>query len=122
MPHRGISHKDEISMMVKRIEKDGRLRVVPVGGLHPWAIGETPVELLADQGLALRRALHWVQTRTQASPAGKLKDGAPLTWEDMWVDCKHSASELAALGIRPGTRVCLARHQKPVNVGFPVRI
>ena len=34
-----ISHKDEISLMVKRMEENGHLRVVPVGGLHPWAIG-----------------------------------------------------------------------------------
>ena len=30
-----ISHKDEISMIVKRVEKDGRLRVVPVGRPPP---------------------------------------------------------------------------------------
>ena len=113
-----ISHKDEISMMVKRVEKDGRLRVVPVGGLHPWAIGETPVELLADQDLVSGVLSIGSKHVSQASPAGKLKDGAPLTWEDMWVDCKQSTRELAALGIRPGTRVCLARHRKNLwNVG-----
>ena len=113
-----ISHKDEISMMVKRVEKDGRLRVVPVGGLHPWAIGETPVELLADQGLVSGVLSIGSKHVSQVSPAGRLKDGALLTWEDMWVDCKQSVSELAALGIRPGTRVCIARHRKSLwNMG-----
>jgi putative aminopeptidase FrvX len=107
-----ISHKDEISMIVKRVEKDGRLRVVPVGGLHPWAIGETPVELLADKETVPGVLSIGAKHVSQASPAGKLKEGAPLTWEDMWVDCKQSASELAELGIRAGTRVCIARHRK----------
>ena len=43
------AHKDEIALIVKRIEEDGRLRVRPLGGLHPgrpakgpsrsWAMG-----------------------------------------------------------------------------------
>ncbi len=106
-----ISHKDEISMIVKRVEEDGRLRVVPVGGLHPWAIGETPVEVLGDDlvpGVLSIGAKHV----SNASPAGKLKEGAGLVWEDMWVECKLSVGQLAERGVRVGTRVCIARHRK----------
>ena len=32
------AHKDEIAMMVQRIESDGRLRLARVGGSFPWLI------------------------------------------------------------------------------------
>ena len=107
-----ISHKDEISMIVKKVESDGRLRVVPVGGLHPWAIGESPVEVLSKEGPLGGVLSIGAKHVSSASPAGKLKDGAPLTWEEMWIDCKRSPDELAKLGVGTGTRVCIARHRK----------
>lgn len=43
-------HKDEIGMIVKRVEADGRLRVRNVGGAQPWAIGEGPVDCSGNTG------------------------------------------------------------------------
>lgn len=48
-PIAAIAHKDEISLIVKRVEEDGRLRVTPVGGLNPWAIGESPVKIMGHE-------------------------------------------------------------------------
>ena len=42
------SHMDEIAMVVNAIEADGTLRVQRSGGLHPWKLGECPVQLVGD--------------------------------------------------------------------------
>ena len=46
------------------------------------------------------------------SPAGRLKDGQPLKWEQMWIETRLSAEELAQRGIRAGTRVVIAGKHK----------
>ncbi len=107
-----VAHKDEICMIVKRVDGDGRLRVRPVGGLHPWAIGETPVEILGGTG-SLPGVLSIGSKHVSAeSPAAALKEGGALTWEEMWVETKLDAASLAACGVRPGRRVGIARHRK----------
>src|SRR5580704_14601807 len=42
-------HMDEISMIVKRINDDGTLRVNPLGGLFPGSFGQGPVDILGDK-------------------------------------------------------------------------
>jgi len=107
-----VAHKDEIAMIVKRVDPDGRVRVRPVGGLHPWAIGESPVEILVgDQSLAGVLSIGSKHVSTE-SPAGVLKESGALTWEAMWVETKLDAATLAARGVRPGRRVVIARHRK----------
>ncbi|MEE3233642.1 MAG: M42 family peptidase [Candidatus Latescibacterota bacterium] len=109
-----ISHKDEISLIVKRVEENGHIRVVSVGGLHPWAIGETPVELLTENSILPGVLSVGAKHVSIESPAGDLKDGKGLSWERMWVDCKLSPIELSQRGIGPGTRVVIARHRKKI--------
>lgn len=108
-----VAHKDEIAMIVKRVDADGRVRVRPVGGLHPWAIGETPVEILG--GLDVVPGVLSIGSKhvSVESPAAALKDGAKgLTWDMMWVETKQTPEALAAQGVRPGRRVVIARHRK----------
>ena len=62
-PVAAVAHKDEIALIVKRIESDGKIRIQPLGGLHPWALGESPVEILARGRPLPGRALHRCQTR-----------------------------------------------------------
>src|SRR5438105_5028125 len=38
------AHLDEIGLMVSYVEQDGRIRVIPLGGVYPWKWGEQPVE------------------------------------------------------------------------------
>src|SRR4051812_13925159 len=45
------AHMDEVAMIVRRIEIDGRLTVGPLGGLFPWKLGEGPVQVLATEPL-----------------------------------------------------------------------
>ncbi|SVE12162.1 uncharacterized protein METZ01_LOCUS465016, partial [marine metagenome] len=106
------AHKDEIALIVKRIEDDGRLRVENTGGLHPWAIGETPVEILTPStslpGVLSIGSKHV----SRQSPAGRLKEGEVLTWDLMWVETKREASALCNAGVRVGSRVVIDRRWK----------
>ncbi|MDA0745638.1 MAG: M20/M25/M40 family metallo-hydrolase [bacterium] len=106
------AHMDEIAMIVKRVEENGRLRVRPLGGLHPWAVGEGPVEVLGNAepvpGILSVGSKHV----SDESPAGPLKTGAPLKWETFWVETKCTPDALLAQGVHVGSKVVLARSRK----------
>ena len=106
------AHKDEIGLIVKRVEANGRLRVQPVGGLHPWAVGEMPVEILAESGPVPGVLSIGAKHVSRESPAGLIKDGAGLTWEQMWVETKLDEAAIKAAGVRIGCRVVIARPRK----------
>jgi putative aminopeptidase FrvX len=106
-----VSHKDEIALIVKRVEEDGRLRVRPLGGLHPWAVGEGPVEILGD-GLVPGVLSIGAKHVSSESPAGQLKDGKLLSWDMMWVETKLDRAGLARAGVRVGSKLVIARPRK----------
>ena len=107
------AHKDEISLMVKRVQEDGRLRVRPLGGLHAWAAGEGPVDVLTEceplTGILSVGSKHV----SDESPAGRLKTGKAVEWEAFWIETKRSAAELQDLGVHRGSKAVLARSRKP---------
>jgi putative aminopeptidase FrvX len=109
-----VSHKDEIALIVKRVEEDGRLRVRPLGGLHPWAVGESPVEILGGAGLVPGVLSIGAKHVSDESPAGKLKEGKGLTWDMMWVETKLDRTTLDHAGVRVGSRLVIARPRKAV--------
>ena len=111
-PVAAVAHKDEIALIVKRIESDGKIRVQPLGGLHPWALGESPVEIMTRDGLCPGVLSTGAKHVSTESPAGQLKDGQPLKWEQMWIETRLAAEELAQRGIRAGTRVVIAGKHK----------
>ncbi|MBK37170.1 MAG: peptidase M42 [Gemmatimonadetes bacterium] len=106
------AHKDEIAMMIRRVESDGRLRVRPLGGLHPWAIGETPVEILGARDTVPGVLSIGSKHVSSDSPAARVKSGKPLDWELMWIETKLSTEALSRAGVRVGTRVVLDRDRK----------
>jgi putative aminopeptidase FrvX len=70
------AHKDEIALVVKQVEDDGRMRVQPIGGAHPWKYGEGPVDLLADGGSIVPAALCFGATHiSEATPLHRVKSG-----------------------------------------------
>ena len=111
------AHKDEIAMIVKRVEDDGRLRVRPIGGLWPWAIGEGPVEILGREGL-IPGVLSVGSKHVAESPVTQLKDAKALTWDMVWVETKLDEEALKKQGVRVGSKVVIARSRKsPWSVG-----
>ncbi len=108
--HPGIvvmAHLDEIALLVVRVEADGRLAVASLGGVFPWKWGEGPVQILAASG-PLDGVLSFgsIHTNDASSPASAARERA-LTWADTRVFTGLRAEELAAKGVRAGTRVAL---------------
>ncbi len=102
-----MAHLDEIALLVVRVESDGRLVVTSLGGAFPWKWGEGPVQVLAASG-SIDGVLSFgsIHTNHASSPASAARERA-LTWADTWVFTGLSAEELAAKGVRAGTRVVL---------------
>jgi putative aminopeptidase FrvX len=102
-----LAHLDEIALLVVRVEHDGRLVVTHLGGTFPWKWGEGPVQILAATG-PLDGVLSFgsIHTNDLGSTAAAARERA-LTWVDTRVFTGLSAKELAAKGVRAGTRVAL---------------
>lgn len=90
------SHMDEIGFVVSSVEADGTLRVKKSGGLYPWKLGESPVEILGDNG-RITGVLSFGSTH-----GGSLGDKA-VTWADGRILTGLSPEQLQAKGIRPGS-------------------
>jgi putative aminopeptidase FrvX len=108
------AHLDEIALMVQRIEGDGRLKVTPMGGAHPWKWGETPVNILAEKetfpGVLSFGCIH---TSSPASVVEHARGGA-LSWDHVRVFTGKTPRQLAILGVRPGTRVTIHPERRTV--------
>jgi putative aminopeptidase FrvX len=118
------AHKDEIAMMVQRIEPDGRLRLARVGGSFPWIYGEGVVDILGhepDTGkhLEVQGILSFGSRHvSHQSPQKAQQNDAPLTWDDAWVETFLTPAALTAQGVQPGTRVVIGKHRKrPLRMG-----
>lgn len=105
-------HKDEIGMIVKRVEPDGRLRVRPVGGAHPWAMGEGPVDLIGETGVVTGILSVGTKHVSAESPAFAVRQDRALTWDVVWIETKLSPEALAAKGVGIGTKAVVGRHRK----------
>ncbi len=114
------AHKDELGLIVKRVEPDGRLRVQALGGLYPFKWGEGLVDVLADDGGTVAGVLSFGSLHvSEESPIEKVKAGREaMIWRNAWVDCKRSRTDLASLGVHAGSKVVPARARKvPVVLG-----
>ncbi len=111
-------HKDEIGMIVKRVEADGRLRVRNVGGAHPWAIGEGPVDLIGEREVVTGILSVGTKHVSAESSAFVVKQDRALTWDLVWIETKCSPEDLAEKGVGIGTKAVVGRHRKrPIVIG-----
>jgi len=114
------AHRDEICMIVKRIEEDGKIRVRNLGGCLPWKYGEGPVDILTDRGI-VTGILSVGSTHVsdeEGSVVAQLRRNRALTWNLVYVFTGMTKAEIMQAGIRPGTRVVVSRARKePVFIG-----
>jgi putative aminopeptidase FrvX len=108
------AHLDEIALMVSQVLADGTLRVVPLGGIHPWKWGEQPVEIITSEPLPAVISFGSIHTESPAAVANAARSG-PLLWQHAFLFTGLSRREIAASGIHPGVRVCLARDRRIVR-------
>jgi putative aminopeptidase FrvX len=115
------SHMDEIAMVITSVEPDGRLRVARSGGLHPWKLGEGPVQILADRDGDVLAHLSFGSGHTNdpADPITQILSGSRgLTWSDCHLITGLTPEQLAALGVRVGScAVPVPAHRGPHLLG-----
>ncbi len=109
------AHKDEIGLIVTKVEADGRLRVENCGGAWPWKYGEGPLDIIADGGQMVRAILSVGSVHTTAGPVHELKHNRALTWEAVTLFTGLSPAQLAQAGVHVGSRVVMARERKQVQ-------
>lgn len=112
------AHKDEIGAIVKGVESDGRVQLRKLGGAFPWVYGEGAIDLLGDRQTITGVLSFGSRHVSHESPQRNLQDNQPLTWERAWVETGRIPAELAAAGIRPGSRAVVSKHRKqPLRLG-----
>ncbi len=113
-------HKDEVAMIVKRVEANGRLRVRAIGYPRPYKYGEGPVEILGDRetvdGILSFGAIH-ISEESKDQYAAQ-EQGKNAEWPQWWVETKRSAEELKRAGVHAGSKAVIARSRKqPLVLG-----
>jgi len=112
------AHKDEIGMLVKQVEADGRVQLRRLGGTYPWIYGEGVIDLLGDRQVVPGILSFGSRHISHESPQKAQQDSAPVRWEDVWVETRRSPEALEQAGIRPGSRAVVGRHRKaPIRLG-----
>ncbi|MCC7493886.1 MAG: hypothetical protein IT204_16135 [Fimbriimonadaceae bacterium] len=109
------AHKDEIGVIVKRIDHEGRLQVRPVGGCLPWVWGEGPVDVLGDDAVVPGILSFGARHTSAESPQYAARSQA-LTWDMVWVDTFLSPAALDDRGVHPGSKAVVARDRKTPRV------
>ena len=107
------AHMDEIGLVVTKVREDGNLEVARNGGLYPWKLGETPVEVLGDGetvlGVLSMGSLHLPQEQRK-----------PVEWEATWIETGLTKEQVLARGVRPGSSaVPHAAVRGPIVFGDP---
>lgn len=107
-------HKDEIGMIVKRVNENGRLDLRQVGGSYAWRYGEGVVDVLGDhdvvRGILSVGASH---TSEETHNVALAKSERPLTWDLVYVETKVDREALDRQGVHIGSKVVVSRHRKP---------
>jgi len=115
-PVRVMAHMDELSMLVKRVQSDGIVRLTPLGTMYPGNFGLGPVMMLGEREHVCGVLTVGSEHTTQESPHiwQTKPDGGDraLNWSDVYVFSGRTSAELAEAGIRPGTRVCVHRSKR----------
>ena len=106
------AHTDEIAMVITSVNHDGSLCADRSGGLHPWKLGETPVDIIGDQG-TVQGVLSFGSTHR---PDVK----GPGGWRDWRILTGLSTAQLSRKGIRPGSTAAPVRAIRgPFEFGDP---
>jgi putative aminopeptidase FrvX len=117
-----MAHLDELSMLVKRVEPDGTLRVTQLGTMYPGNFGLGPVAVLGDRktlcGVLAVGSEHTTKESHRIWETKPDQGDKSLDWVHVYVFTGRSPDELAAAGVGPGTRVCVERSKRNlVDVG-----
>ncbi len=115
-------HMDELSLIVKRINEDGSLRVNPLGGIHPFNFGQGPVDIMGDKktfsGILSFGCMHTTKETpsiNKMTPEDHRGQGKTPGWEDVSVVTRMSPIELKKAGVHPGTRIVIGQSRRQLH-------
>ncbi|OBI50032.1 peptidase M42 [Mycobacterium kyorinense] len=113
---RVMAHMDELAMLVKRIEPDGSLHLTELGTMYPGNFGLGPVAVLGDHetltGVLTLGSEHTTKESPRIWETKPDQGDKALDWQHVYVFTGRSTDELAAAGVRAGTRVCVDRSKR----------
>lgn len=113
---RVMAHMDELSMIVKRVDDDGSLRLSQLGTMYPGNFGLGPLCVLGDVESLTAVLLLGSEHTTQETPnVWRTKpDGGDqaMQWNDVAAFTGRTPDQLAAAGVHAGTRVCVHRSKR----------
>ncbi|MBV9320066.1 MAG: peptidase M42 [Mycobacterium sp.] len=119
---RVMAHMDELSMLIKRIEPDGSLHVTQLGVMYPGNFGLGPVAVLGEHetftAVLTLGSEHTTKESQRIWETKPDQGDRALDWQHVYVFTGRSREDLAAAGVRPGTRACVDRSKRTlVNIG-----
>lgn len=116
---RVMVHMDELSLIVKRINEDGSLRVNPLGGIHAFCFGQGPVDVMGDKelfsGILSFGSMHTTKESinvNKITPEESRGLGKTPGWDDVVITTRKTINELQKAGVHPGTRVVIAQAKR----------
>ena len=113
---RVMAHMDELSMVVKRVQPDGTLRLSQLGTMYPANFGLGALTVLGDAEQLTAVLLLGSEHTTEETPqVWQTKPDAgdrAMQWGDVYAFTGRTAEELDAAGVHPGTRVCVHRSRR----------
>lgn len=108
---RVMAHLDELSMLVKRIDRQGSLHLTPLGTMYPGNFGLGPVAVLGDRetvsGVLTLGSEHTTKESRRIWETKPDQGDKALDWPHVYVFTGRTPEELTAAGVHPGTRVCI---------------
>ena len=111
-----MAHMDELSMIVKRVEPDGTLRLSPLGTMYPGNFGLGPVAVLGrHEELTAVLTLGSEHTTKESHRIWETKPDQgdkALDWLHVYAFTGRSPDELSGAGVTAGTRVCVHRSKR----------
>ncbi|MGB7128296.1 MAG: M20/M25/M40 family metallo-hydrolase [Candidatus Rhabdochlamydia sp.] len=115
-------HMDELSLIVKRINEDGSLRVNPLGAIYPFNFGQGPVEIMGDKkqfsGILSFGCMHITKETPAVNkmiPEEYRGLGKSPAWEDVVIITRMTVEELKEAGVHPGTRVVIGKSLRQLH-------
>lgn len=111
-----FAHLDEISLIIKRIEEDGQIRVDPLGGIYPSLLGAGPLEILGrkerQMGVLGIGSVHISEESSPAWETQPFGGNKAMEWHHTRVFTGLTRQQLYDKGIRAGTRVVLPHDRR----------
>ena len=107
------AHKDELSVVVRKIDPDGKMWLDPIGGTRPAKYGEGPFDLITRREV-IEGVLCIGSTHSSAlsSRIHQAKTGL-LSWDMVYLDCKLTGEQLKSRAVLVGDRAVVGRRRKP---------